>query len=147
MNGGDIEGVGVTFELVDKAFDAFFLFKEASALFRAKFYIIRGIEHKQNARSGKETHAIRVSESSQLIHALLVDSNPLPLHREVTYPTISREQIETKESFYRSGSGSLLQWTCTRCLMMACSAECTRCMITRKQRKRPHLLRFQQSGI
>ena len=105
------------------------------------------ILHKQNARSGKETHAIRVSESSQLIHALLVDSNPLPLHREVTYPTISREQIETKESFYRSGSGSLLQWTCTRCLMMACSAECTRCMITRKQRKRPHLLRFQQSGI
>ena len=53
MKGGDIEGVGVTFELVDKAFDAFFLFKEASALFRAKFYIIRGIEHKQNARSGQ----------------------------------------------------------------------------------------------
>ena len=55
MKGGDIEGVGVTFELVDKAFDAFFLFKKASALFRAKFYtiIIRGIEHSAQAECEK----------------------------------------------------------------------------------------------
>ena len=53
MKGGDIEGVGVTFELVDKTFDAFFLFKEASALFRAKFYIIRGIEHSAQAECEK----------------------------------------------------------------------------------------------
>ena len=53
MKGGDIEGVGVTFELVDKAFDAFFLFKEASALFRAKFYIIRAIEHSAQAECEK----------------------------------------------------------------------------------------------
>ena len=53
MKGGDIEGVGVTFELVDKAFDAFFLFKEASALFRTKFYIIRGIEHSAQAECEK----------------------------------------------------------------------------------------------
>ena len=55
MKGGDSEGVGVTCKLVDKAFDAFFLFKEASASFRAKIYtiIIREIEHSAQAECEK----------------------------------------------------------------------------------------------